>query len=494
MARLPQPGGDNGNWGDILNEYLLESLNINGFLKDNSVTANTIAPNSITNAAIASDAVAAANIINGSISEALLDAVVVAKLNADGDVPDWNVITGKPEVIAAGATQAAAKAALGLAKTDVGLSTVDNTSDTAKPISTAVQTALGDKADLIGGFIPSAQMPALALSGVVVVANESDMLELTSTQVQPGDVAVRTDGAGTFILTANDPSDIVHWTRLNAPTDLVTSVNGYVGTVVLGKSDVGLENIDNTSDLSKPISTATQTAFAAKADLVGGVIPSSQMPALALTTVNTAASQAAMIALTTSQAQPGDIAVRTDGAGTFILTNNDPSVLSNWTLLSSPTNTVTSVNGHVGSVSLTKNDLSLGNVDNTSDATKNSAVAALTNKVIDGGSNTFQNIPQSAIANLSAKISRSVVVTSAAFTAGSIAGTDYVYLVSGAHAVTLPTATGNMNRYTFKNTHTANITVTSSVSETIEGAASLTITFGSSVDIISNGTNAWSVI
>ena len=26
MARLPQVGGDQGNWGDVLNEFLLESL------------------------------------------------------------------------------------------------------------------------------------------------------------------------------------------------------------------------------------------------------------------------------------------------------------------------------------------------------------------------------------------------------------------------------------------------------------------------------------
>lgn len=36
--------------------------------------------------------------------------------------------------------------------------------------------------------------------------------------------------------------------------------------VSLSKSDVGLENVDNTSDLNKPISTATQTALNAKAD------------------------------------------------------------------------------------------------------------------------------------------------------------------------------------------------------------------------------------
>jgi hypothetical protein len=41
----------------------------------------------------------------------------------------------------------------------------------------------------------------------------------------------------------------------------VTSVNSKIGSVVIDKSDVGLNNVDNTSDLNKPISTATQTAL-----------------------------------------------------------------------------------------------------------------------------------------------------------------------------------------------------------------------------------------
>ncbi len=36
----------------------------------------------------------------------------------------------------------------------------------------------------------------------------------------------------------------------------VDSVNGYTGIVVLVKSDIGLSNVDNTSDLNKPVSYA----------------------------------------------------------------------------------------------------------------------------------------------------------------------------------------------------------------------------------------------
>lgn len=53
---------------------------------------------------------------------------------------------------------------------------------------------------------------------------------------------------------------------------------------------------------------------------------------------------------------------------------------------------VTSVNGQTGIVVLDKDDIGLTNVDNTSDATKNAAAVALTNKTIDADLNTISNI------------------------------------------------------------------------------------------------------
>jgi hypothetical protein len=51
----------------------------------------------------------------------------------------------------------------------------------------------------------------------------------------------------------------------------VQSVSGKVGAVTLVKADVGLSNVDNTSDANKPISSATQTALNGKQDtLVSG--------------------------------------------------------------------------------------------------------------------------------------------------------------------------------------------------------------------------------
>lgn len=49
-------------------------------------------------------------------------------------------------------------------------------------------------------------------------------------------------------------------------TENVSSVNGHVGVVVVDKTDIGLPNVDNTSDVNKPISTAQQSAFDLKID------------------------------------------------------------------------------------------------------------------------------------------------------------------------------------------------------------------------------------
>lgn len=42
MTRLPQPGGDDGSWGSILNDYLSQSHNSDGTLKDGSVTESVL--------------------------------------------------------------------------------------------------------------------------------------------------------------------------------------------------------------------------------------------------------------------------------------------------------------------------------------------------------------------------------------------------------------------------------------------------------------------
>jgi hypothetical protein len=88
-------------------------------------------------------------------------------------------------------------------------------------------------------------------------------------------------------------------------------------------------------------------------------------------------------------------------------------------------------------------------------------------------------------------ITRTVVVTSGSVTMGSSASTDYTYFVSGAHTLSLPAAASNTNRYTVKNNHSANITVDTAGAENVEGAASISIAPGESVDLASDATNWW---
>jgi hypothetical protein len=165
-----------------------------------------------------------------------------------------------------------------LDKTAVGLSNVDNTSDANKPISTATQAALDLKVNtsLLGansgvatldsnGKVPTGQIPAVAITDTYVVVDQTAMLALTA---QVGDVAIRSDLQQTFILQAEPASTLGNWVVLQTPADAVSSVNGQTGVVSLTKSDVGLGNVDNTSDANKPISSATQTALNGKEDTI----------------------------------------------------------------------------------------------------------------------------------------------------------------------------------------------------------------------------------
>jgi hypothetical protein len=48
--RLPTPGGDSGDWGDILNSFLEVSLASDGTLNSNVVGTNQLQSNAVTNA------------------------------------------------------------------------------------------------------------------------------------------------------------------------------------------------------------------------------------------------------------------------------------------------------------------------------------------------------------------------------------------------------------------------------------------------------------
>ncbi|ODT38038.1 MAG: hypothetical protein ABS55_01730 [Lautropia sp. SCN 70-15] len=126
-----------------------------------------------------------------------------------------------------------------------------------------LDATLAAKASLVGGKVPESQLPAIAITDVFSVATQAAMLALTA---ERGDVAVRSDLNKSFALAAEPASTLANWIELRTPTDAVLSVAGKTGAVTLAKADVGLGNVDNTSDASKPVSTAQAAAFALKVD------------------------------------------------------------------------------------------------------------------------------------------------------------------------------------------------------------------------------------
>lgn len=109
------------------------------------------------------------------------------------------------------------------------------------------------------GKLSSAQIPDISVVDYLgSAANQTAMLALTG---QKGDWCTRADLGTTWVISGSNPTQLGSWTELSYPVAPVTSVAGKTGVVTLSKSDVGLGNVDNTADTSKPISTATQTAL-----------------------------------------------------------------------------------------------------------------------------------------------------------------------------------------------------------------------------------------
>lgn len=87
-----------------------------------------------------------------------------------------------------------------------------------------------------------------------------------------------------------------------------------------------------------------------------GKVPTTQLPAIAITETFVVTSQVAMTSLT---AQTGDLAIRTDVNKSFILTAEPSSTLGNWQELLTPTDSVLSVDGLTGAVDLSTSYVSL---------------------------------------------------------------------------------------------------------------------------------------
>jgi len=111
-------------------------------------------------------------------------------------------------------------------------------------------------------------------------------------------------------------------------------------------------------------------------------VPYNQLPAIAITDTFVVASQAAMLA---AAAQTGDVAVRTDLNKSYILGGTDPTLLSDWQELLTPTDAVLSVNSQTGIVTLTTSDVAEGTNLYFTTTRARGAISATTPVAYDGG-------------------------------------------------------------------------------------------------------------
>lgn len=293
MSRLPTPGGDDGNWGDVLNDFLDQAHNADGTLKSAALPDGSITPAKLSQAYVpTSDKGAAGGVASldgtgkvpasqlppaGAVPDA--DATTKGVLQLAGDLggtaasPTVPGLTTKEPIITAGTSAQyyrGDKTFQTLDKSAVGLGNVDNTSDANKPVSSATQTALNAKAPTANPtFTGTVTVPApsgntdaatkLYVDNAAAGATTPDATNLVKGKLQL---------AGDLGGTAASPT--VPGLATKEPTITAgTTAQYYRGDKTfqtLDKSAVGLANVDNTSDANKPISSATQTALNAKAD------------------------------------------------------------------------------------------------------------------------------------------------------------------------------------------------------------------------------------
>lgn len=265
MARLPIPGSDSGTWGSVLNDFLAQSLSADGTLKTGAVSASSIVDGTITEAKldVAAQAklnsggtagVTTVNTRSGAVTLTAAD-VGLASVNntSDANKPisaaTQTALSGKEATIAAGTTgqyYRGDKSWQTLDRAAVGLASVDNTSDVSKPVSSATLTALNAKADssaLTSGLAGKANTSHTHTSADITDLTETTQDTIASTLVAGTNVTLNyNDGAGTLTVSASS----------GGGGGAVDSVNGATGVVVLDADD-----IDDAST-TKKFSTAAE--------------------------------------------------------------------------------------------------------------------------------------------------------------------------------------------------------------------------------------------
>ena len=232
MARLPNPGGDDSVWGTILNDYLSVSHDGDGTLKADAVDSNAIQDGSIGDTQVSLISQNKVNGLSAALSAKAEDSDVVHDAGNES-VDGVKTFTSSPIVpTPTTPTQAANK------------SYVDSTASAGTPDADAITKGKLQLTGDLGGTAASPTVPALAGKQPL----DSDLTAIAAITPTNDDIIQRKAGA---------------WTN-RTPAQLKTDLS-------LTKTDVGLGNVDNTSDANKPISSATTTALNAKVTANGAI-------------------------------------------------------------------------------------------------------------------------------------------------------------------------------------------------------------------------------
>lgn len=180
------------------------------------------------------------------------------------------------------------------------------------------------------------------IEGGNTAAGKADKLSTARNIALAGDVTGQAafDGSGNITITATyKNSGVVAGTYRSVTVDAKGNITAGTNPTTL--AGYGITDAVPASQKGANNGVATLDG--------GGKVPVSQLPATAIIDTFVVGSQAAMLALT---AEIGDVAVRTDLNKSFILRVTGASTLANWQELLTPTDTVQSVDGMTGAVTI----------------------------------------------------------------------------------------------------------------------------------------------